>query len=159
PVSAMAGIVAALAGGLPLSAAAAAAPRIARVRAHGDPAIAVLLEGGMKRAPTFRRFGTGIDGTDGLGYVENGNCGHQLRACLPSSAPPAGPDRVLRILVDTRRSPEELGAAIGHELQHAIEVLNDRFVRNTDTFIFLFERIGWRQNGTFETHAAVQAGL
>ena len=71
----------------------------------------------------------------------------------------AGPNRILRILVDTRRDHDELLASIGHELQHAVEALSDPHVTDNRTICFFFDRIGSFRLGRFETHAAIQAGL
>jgi len=52
-----------------------------------------------------------------------------------------GPHRVLRILVDPRAADRDLMASIGHELQHAVEVLNHRSVRSSSQMILLYRRI------------------
>ena len=48
--------------------------------------------------------------------------------------------------------------SIGHELQHAIEVLGNSKVIDTKALYFFYERIGIRRGNTFETAAAIQAG-
>ncbi len=49
-------------------------------------------------------------------------------------------------------------AAIGHELQHAIEVLSDPHVIDMASAYSLFERIGPTNSGRFETPAALHVG-
>ena len=60
-----------------------------------------------------------------------------------------------------RKAPGcQLIASIGHELQHAVEVLANPKVRSTFEMFLFFDRTapaGWRDS--FETDEAVQAGL
>jgi hypothetical protein len=48
--------------------------------------------------------------------------------------------------------------SIGHELQHALEVLSDRSVKDAASFFLFFSRVAENSFGTFETRAAVNAG-
>jgi len=100
-----------------------------------------------------------INASDGIVYVEKGMCRHSVRACLVLTVDLAGPNRILRIAVSTHRDHEEVMAAIGHELQHAIEVLGDPHVTDYHTMYSFFDRIGPTGSERFETHAAVQAGM
>jgi hypothetical protein len=68
-----------------------------------------------------------------------------------------GPYRLLRILVD-RETDSELIASIGHELQHAVEVLTYRSVRSSSQMILLYRRICDVCGRSFETNAAIRAG-
>jgi hypothetical protein len=72
----------------------------------------------------------------------------------------AAGQRYLRIEVRTPRSPLELLATIGHELQHAVEIARAPGVRNSAAMRDLYRRIG--QNGanalTFETSDAQEVG-
>ena len=65
------------------------------------------------------------------------------------------------VLVSMRKAPGcQLIASIGHELQHAVEVLANPKVRSTFEMFLFFDRTapaGWRDS--FETDEAVQAGL
>jgi hypothetical protein len=135
------------------------APKIPRVRDNGDPSIAALLQEATAHCPTFRRLVDTIDSTNGIVYVEQGRCGHNVRACLTLTAWMAGPSRILRVVVDTHRDHGELLASIGHELQHAVEALSDPHVTDNHTIYSFFDRIGRTNKGRFETEAAIQAGL
>jgi hypothetical protein len=137
----------------------ARAPRIPRVRDNGDPVIAALVQEATERSATFRRLVDRIDATDGIVYVEQGRCGHHVRACLALTVVVAGPHRILRIVVDTHREHGELLASIGHELQHAVEALSDPHVTDNNRIYFFFDRIGPTSKDRFETNAAIQAGL
>jgi hypothetical protein len=70
----------------------------------------------------------------------------------------AGPHRVLRIVVDTRRASRDLAGAIGHELQHALEVLSDRRVTSSSAMFFFYKNHGRIVKGIFETDSAIVAG-
>jgi len=111
---------------------------------------------GVERSPTFRQRLAEIESTDGLVYVEAGTCGNNsVAACLVPRLVLAGPSRLLRIFVDLRRATGcRLVATIGHELQHAVEVLHDPSVRSDEAMYFLFARIGPVSSGPFETTAA-----
>jgi hypothetical protein len=61
---------------VPLSAADATVPRLPRVRANGNAAIAVLLLAAQRRCAVFRRL---VDTIDGIVYTEYGPCNHGFR--------------------------------------------------------------------------------
>jgi hypothetical protein len=125
-----------------------------------SPTITAALTEGIERSATFRRLVETIGATGGIVYVQEGACRRSVRACL-LSVDVAGPYRYLRILVSTRKAPGcELIASIGHELQHAVEVLAHPKVRSTVDMILFRDRTasgGWRDS--FETEEAIQAGL
>ena len=152
-------VAVAFVGAIPLSATADEAPRIPRVRANADGVIAALLLEAPRRSEAFRRLVEAIDVSDGIVYIEHGRCRYHVRACLATFVQVAGPNRILRIVVDTRSDHEELIALIGHELQHAVEALSDPHVTSNATMYFFFERMAPTVSGSFETHAAIQAGL
>ena len=129
------------------------------VRANGDPALAALIDDGARVSATFRRLVTAIDRTNGLVYVEQGKCGHGVRACLTLSVKVAGPHRILRILVDLRRDLFELLGALGHELQHALELLGDARVTSNEAAYLFYLAAAPTSNDRFETQAAIAAGF
>jgi hypothetical protein len=128
-----------------------------RVRTS-DSRLAALLDEALARSATFRTLVDGINQTDGLVLIEYGRCRYGLRACLPLTLTQAGPYRLLRIVVDSRRADRDLMAALGHELAHAYEVLSDPTVTSKAALYFLFKRIGSRSGDRFETKAAIRAG-
>ena len=135
-------------------------PAISRVRSE-NPLLAAALVQGAQRSTTFRRLIEAIDATDGLVYVMEGRCGQGVRACLHMSLELSGKNRLLRILVDPRRAPGcELIASIGHELQHALEVLSNPNVRTSFGMSSFFHQIGPEGSPRrFETPEAIQVGL
>jgi hypothetical protein len=110
------------------------------------------------RSMTFRGLVDRIGRTDGIVYIAEGRCGHGVQACLLDSMTIAGPNRVLRILVDRQKSDRDLMGSIGHELQHAIEVLSHPSVRTYSAMILLFKEMCGECGRRFETDAAIQAG-
>jgi hypothetical protein len=137
------------------------AEAIRRVRDVGDAQIAQLINEGIHMSPTFRSLVEMIDATNGIVYVERGDCGHGARACLVLAIHVAGPSRILRVLVNVRRERRELIAAIGHELHHAADVLANPAVTTTEGMFFHW--LNGRQSmsipGRFETIEAVRAGM
>ena len=131
-----------------------------RVRSSNANIVDALARG-VERSATFRRLVVTIEATDGVVFIEEGRCRHSgARACLLLSVTVAGPNRLLRILVDLRKAPGcELVEAIGHELQHAVEVLRQRSIRRDRQIYNFFDMLGRAVSGRFETDAAVEAGV
>jgi hypothetical protein len=137
--------------------AATSAMRPTRIRTE-NPAIATLIEKATSRSETFRALVAAIEQTDGLVYVLEGSCGHGVRACMPHRITKLGPNRMLRIFVDPRRTDQDLMGAIGHELQHAVEVLSESSVDTDAELHLLYSKLSSEVSGRFETAAAIQAG-
>jgi hypothetical protein len=129
----------------------------ARVRAVGPRVAAVLIEAAAQ-SKTFGGLVDRISTTDGIVYVVEGDCRHGVRACLLPTMTMAGPNRVLRILVDPRKSDRDLMGSIGHELQHAVEVLTNRMVTDNGAMVLLFKEMCDGCGLRFETDAAIRAG-
>jgi hypothetical protein len=129
-----------------------------RVRST-SPVILALITDAAGHSRTFRRLLETIDGTNGIVYVEPGECGHGVRACLTMSVTPAGGYRILRILIDMRQKPPDLMGSIGHELRHAIEVLENSSLVDTAGFYLLYAKGSVSDGRPFETRAAIDAGF
>ncbi len=129
----------------------------ARVRGLSLRVVAILIEA-AEQSTTFGGLVDRISTTDGIVYVEEGQCGHGVRACLSLTMTLAGPNRVLRILVDPRKSDRDLMESIGHELQHAVEVLSNRTVRSAGAMYLLYHKVCDGCHSRFETDAAIGAG-
>jgi hypothetical protein len=135
-----------------------AAKPIPRVRAT-DPTLAALITSGIARSKTFAGLAATVDRTDGLVYIEAGHCGHSVHACLVLSVTVAGPYRILHIKIDPIGPKTDIICSIGHELQHAVEVLRERSIRSTSDIFNFFQQEGPTGSERFETPAAVHAGL
>ena len=121
--------------------------------------LAALIALATEQSATFRGLIEAINASDGIVYVEVGECGHYVRSCLVGVSA-AGRFRVLWIETDTDRSNLDLAASIGHELQHAVEILRDSNVRSSAGMYSYYSRFGRRARGpsAFETTAAIDAG-
>jgi hypothetical protein len=137
-------------------AAASLGPRIVRLRTVGHTLAAIVTDA-TARSATFRQLAHAIGLTDGIVYVEDGLCGHGVRACL-ATVTTAGANRIVRVRVDAGTADWNLMGSIGHELQHAVEVLGSPIVTSTTALYFFYERNGIRTGNVFETAAAVRAG-
>ena len=134
------------------------AQSIERVRSE-TAGIVDVIQAAAARSDTLRELIQKIGATDGLVYVDEGRCGHGVRACLVLSLKVAGPHRLLRILVDTRKAGSDLAACIGHELQHALEILGEPGIISSRHMYHFFDRVGQTGLDRFETSAAIKAGL
>jgi hypothetical protein len=68
---------------------------------------------------------------------------------------------MLWVTIDTRRVDSELIASIGHELQHAVEILSNPDVRDTAAMYIFYSRFARRVGtgrGAWETAAATKVG-
>lgn len=145
--------------------AAAEGTSLPRVRSTSHR-LAAVIEDARQRSQTFRSLTETINETDGIVYVQEGQCGHGVRACL-TSVTVAGPNRVLWVRIDTTRvdwnADWDLMGAIGHELRHAVEVLSERTVRDDMSkhvfYALSAERRSIGNPDVFETDAAILAGL
>lgn len=108
----------------------------------------------------FRSIVESIEATDGIVYVRDGACRLGVRACL-EGVHKAAPVRFVHIKVDTRKASGcVLMAVIGHELQHALEVLRNPKIISTRALTQFYLREGpTGDDDTFETESAVRAGL
>jgi DNA-binding sugar fermentation-stimulating protein len=124
------------------------------------PAVAALLARATEGSATFRRELEAIQATNGLVYIDQGQCGHGVRACLLNSVTTVGGYRLLRVKVDLQRSERDIIASLGHELQHAIEVLSDPYVTDDRRLFQFYQREAPTSRADkFETQAAINAGV
>ena len=119
--------------------------------------LVMIIHEATAQSDTFRGLVDQISQTNGVVYVAAGECGHGVQACLVPAMTTMGP-RVLRILVDGRRADRDLMGSIGHELQHAIEVLSRRSIRTYSAMILLYKELCDACGPRFETDEAVRAG-
>jgi hypothetical protein len=120
--------------------------------------LAAVLTEAAAQSETFRGLIARIGATDGIVYIAESRCGPRLPACLLHTVTISGQNRLLRILVDPRKSDRDLMASLAHELQHAVEVLSERTVRSDAAIRLFFRARCTFCNGLYETDAAVLAG-
>jgi hypothetical protein len=136
-------------------------PLTAPVRSSSTQITALLL-GGVRDSPTLKRLIEKLETTDGIVYVESGTCrrgADKLDACLANDVVAAGAHRYLRVLVNLGKNRVDLTGSIGHELQHAVEVLSDRSVTSTASMLASYQGDGRNGARSYETTAAVDTGL
>ena len=110
-------------------------------------AIAAAIHEAAARSATFRGLLDAINASDGIVYVEEGDCG---RAGLVGVTV-AGAYRLIWVKVDTRRADWDLMGSIGHELRHAVEVLGNSSITSTSSMYFFYEREGHRAPVGFDS--------
>src|SRR5712671_185782 len=137
------------------SVAASPIPRVS----SSNPAIAAVMAKAEASSPTFASLVRTIEGTDGIVYVERGECRHGVRACLTHSIVAGDGYRLLRILVSDVDDVMSLMATIGHELRHVVEVLTEPSVRTSAAVYNYYLRESPTMRTAFETDAAVRAGI
>jgi hypothetical protein len=132
---------------------------IPRVRSS-DSALAGLIAQATRGSETFQRLITSIQASNGIVYLEPGRCGHGVRACLKIWVQVGGPNRFLRIVIDRTKSDRDVDVmgSLGHELQHAVEVLSEPAVTKGATMYNFLRRTASNHSNRFETTAAVNAG-
>ncbi|HXD21541.1 MAG TPA: hypothetical protein VN654_31260 [Vicinamibacterales bacterium] len=135
----------------------AAAAAVRHVRSS-NPALVIVMQHASERSATFRGIVAAIDASDSIVFVEEGNCGHGVRACFVDLAA-GGTNRYMRVIVDTRKADWDLMGSIGHELRHTLEVIGEPGVRDNHARYFFYERIAVHgASGACETQAAIDAG-
>jgi uncharacterized membrane protein len=128
-----------------------------RVRSSHAYLRAMIDEAGL-RSPVFRSLVAAVEATDGIVYVEHGACTHGVRACLALEVTAAGEYRILRVFVDARQPDWDVMASIGHELRHAIEVLENPALVDDASIYLLYAQNREGKDRPFETRAAIEAG-
>lgn len=137
---------------------AAAHEPLDRVRTD-NPIIKAAIGQATSLSATFRRLVEVINNTDGLVYVEEGRCGNRARGCLLHVMTASGPYRMLHIEINTRRAGKEIMGLVGHELQHAVEVLSEPKLNTSVGILNFYQHEGrFSLGNSAETSAALRAG-
>ena len=129
-----------------------------RVRSS-HPYLRAMIDEAVVRSSTFRRIIGAIEATDGIVYVEHGDCKHGVHACLVLDVTAAATCRILRVTVDARQPDWDVMASIGHELRHALEVLENPGLADTASVYLFYAQAHQEKDRPFETGAAIDAGL
>jgi len=126
----------------------AAHPGVAQEATHVravDPVIGPLIARGIERSATFRGLVRAIDSSDSYVYMKEGSCAPSVRACLVAVTS-AESARFVWLKVDLRTADAELISRMGHELSHALEVIEEPTVRDNGSMFFSTNGSGhtWR---------------
>ena len=124
-----------------------------------NPSIVALISLASQQSKTFRGLVETIDASNGIVYVESGDCGRGVRACLVSLTTDGG-HRFLRVHVNMGEAEWDLMGSIGHELRHTIEVMSNQSVTDTAGLHYFYLHAGSTGGflTPFETKAAIEAG-
>jgi len=123
-----------------------------------EPAINQLIARGLERSATFGALVAAIDASDSYVYIRSGDCRGGVRSCFVAVTG-AESTRFLWVEINTRKTDASVVSWIGHELRHALEVIEQPAVRNNVDIFFFYQRIGTHSlSNTLETRAAVEAG-
>lgn len=148
-----------LAGGIqPVAGEPIGSPR-SHVRALQKDGEALLAEG-MAHSPSFRRLVNRIEQSNVIVYIDvrpdmRPGVGGSLRFLAESAT-----DRFLRIQLNRSVARLWQVALLGHELQHAVEVIEAPGIHSAEDLRMLYRQIGVRTGiDTFDSVAARQAGF
>ena len=128
-----------------------------------DPRLEKVLKEGAARSTTFKALVDRIEASNVIVYIAlNPIMKSNLSGALTWMTR-SGDYRYLRASISIDLTPEQMIATVAHELQHAVEVIEDESVVDEKTLVALYRRIG-HQNSTvaparWETAAAQQAGF
>jgi hypothetical protein len=139
--------------------AASTAEAVPRVRSD-SPRLRGLIDTALASSATFRQLVHAIEATDGIVFVEEGPCVRGVvRACLEHRVTLAGGYRLLFARTAVDRSDIDIMASIGHELQHALEVLAYGYLRSNEAIRLFYRPVMSPQIArSAETLAAQAAG-
>ena len=133
----------------------------ARIRPQ-DARLFDLLRDGMARSPTFRALVNRIESSNLIVYVSLSPIMKANLAGKLTWMTSAGNFRYVRATINTGQSVEQMIATLAHELQHAVEVLEDDTVTDQRSLLELYKRIGRPaasgMTASWETIAAQEAG-
>lgn len=132
-----------------------------RIRPQDSRSIQMLREG-MARSETFRALVERIEASNVFVYV---SVSPFIKSSLSGQLTwmtQAGPYRYLRATLSTDQTADQAIASLGHELQHAVEVVDDARVVSEKTLVALYKRIGQPSRAAatsgWETIAAQETG-
>lgn len=155
-------VLCALAATSALGANVAASWREARVRPQ-EPRLIALLRNGMTRSATFRILVNRIEASNLIVYVTLSPVMKPSLAGKLTWMTRAGDFRYVRATINTEQTPDQMIATLAHELQHAVEVLEDESVSDQRSLQELYKRIGRPSysgvTAGWETIAAQETGV
>jgi hypothetical protein len=127
-----------------------------------DDRLKQLLRQGVSRSPTLRALADRIETSNVIVYVAINPLMKSNLSGMLTWMTRAGDFRYLRASINPDLTPDQMIATIAHELQHAVEVIEDDAVSDENTLVALYRRIGQQHGNStpsrWETSAAQQAG-
>ena len=136
--------------------------REARIRPQ-DPRLVLLLRQGVERSATLRALVDRIEASNVFVYVALSPLMKSNLSGKLTWMTRAGDYRYLRATINTEQNADQMIATLAHELQHAVEVIEEELVSDQRSLQELYKRIGRPSvsgiGGGWETDAAQQTGL
>ena len=128
-----------------------------------DDRLTALIRAGSERSATFKSLIDRIEASRVIVYVAINPLMKPNLSGMLTWMTKAGGYRYVRISISNDLAPDQMIATIGHELQHAVEVIEDEAVRSEESLAALYRRIG-QQSGNaspsrWETDAAQRTGF
>ncbi len=137
---------------------------ITAVRPMGT-SLGVLVSEGRARSPTFASLIQTIERSGWIVFLQPGSCRvPKVLACLLQRVGRGEGQPYLRVVFrDASTRNDEAIARIGHELQHAVEVISDPHASETGDIGELYHRIGYVSLRTalwklYDTRLAIRTG-
>jgi hypothetical protein len=132
-----------------------------RIRSLDDRTTA-MMAAGIARSASFRALVARIEASDVFVYVGVSPLLKSSMAGRLSWMTKASGYRYLRVAINPEQSSYHFIACLAHELQHAVEVIDDDHVTDEPSLESLYKRIGHRSQAhlaaAWETAAAQDAG-
>ena len=125
-----------------------------------DAALAALIDEGERRSAVFQGLVEQLNQSDVFVYVQQRELAGNLNGRLTLIGA-SRPWRYLRVQIDCRRMLLAQIAALGHELQHAVEIAGTPGAVSGVFLQQMFTTIGYRLEGVgqrYETDSAREAG-
>lgn len=112
-----------------------------RVRPN-DTRIATMLLDGLRRSPSLVKLVDRVEASDVIVYIEMEPALQvRLAGCL-TWITSVGKYRYVRASINPDLPPDALIAAIGHEMQHVVEIIEHASVTDPSSMLALYRRIG-----------------
>ena len=128
-----------------------------------DGRLEQVLKAGAARSATFKSLVDRIESSNVIVYVALNPMMKSNLSGMLTWMTRAGDFRYVRASISTELTFDQMIATLAHELQHAVEVIDDPAVIDEKSLVALYKRIG-RQNSNaaparWETQAAQDAGF
>lgn len=127
-----------------------------------DDRLAQLIRAGSARSATLRSLVDRIEASRVIVYVAINPLMKPNLSGMLTWMTQAGGYRYLRASISNDLTPDQMIATIAHELQHAVEVIEDEAVNDEKTLVALYRRIGQQRSvspSRWETDAAQRTGF
>jgi predicted transcriptional regulator len=128
-----------------------------------DERLTQLVRAGMARSSTLRALVDRIEASRVIVYVAINPLMKPNLSGMLTWMTQAGGYRYLRASISNDLTQDQMIATIAHELQHAVEVIEDEAVHDENSLVALYRRIGQQRGHSspsrWETDAAQQTGF